>query len=254
MNSQRAQHARRTAAAQRAEAGTAGVGGRRPAAALGRPRTTPTSTPWPARWSAPCARWTTSPGCCAGRSPATPRASRPGPHALRRHPRGRPGRAAAGRGRPARGVRQRHRHGRGAGRTGSGRRSGTSASRTWPGDRRATAMAADARRGGGLLDRPRDPLPAAHGGGRGGGDAVVRRAARPRAAVRVRAGAGLAAAGGGRRRRRRRVAGLARARPASGRGGSPAGSRSGCSPCRSRRTRSGTAWPRTCCCRPGGSW
>ena len=64
-------------------------------------------------------------------------------------------------------------------------------------------------------------------------------------------GAGVAAAGGRRRRGRRRVAGLARrAHRRARRGGSPAGSRSGCSACRSRPTRSGTAWPRSCCCPP----
>ena len=104
-------------------------------------------------------------------------------------------------------------------------------------------------------DRPRNPLRAADGGGRGGGDAVVRRAARPRPALRVRprlawllpvvVDAGAAAGslvwlGAGSAERGAAVRPPARARAARR--------------CRSRRTRSGTAWPRSCCCRRGGWW
>ena len=58
-------------AARSGRAGHRRLGGRGPAAALGHPRHTPTSTPWAARWSRPCTRWTTWRRCCTGRSPAT---------------------------------------------------------------------------------------------------------------------------------------------------------------------------------------
>ncbi len=139
------------------------AGARRPAQRRGRtrsgcsagpPRTTPTSTPWPASWWRRCTPWTTSPGCCAGRSPATPTPSRTGAAVYDDTRQVDPierlqfaaialeelGSAAS----TAR-----------TGRTSSGPRSGTSAPR-WPGDRRAGhADAADDRATGGSAPGPK---------------------------------------------------------------------------------------------------
>ena len=227
----RHQHARRARPAQRAEAGTTAW---EDAVRLqrGRPRTTPTSTPWPARCrDAPRDRRPRAGAAPAGRR-LRPDPAGPGPGRSTTTP-ARSTRSSGCRSRSSssRGSRSATVHGRGPGEPvlvgdrahrRRGRGPVTAAQRA------TTVRRSPSRRWS--ADRPRDPLPAAHGRGRRRGDAVVRRAARPRAAVRVRPGAGLAAAGGGRRRRRRRLAGLARR--ADGPAGAtvrPRGSRSACS-------------------------